>query len=270
MAVFIPLNQVEKIQTQMERSKAKFWWISDSDNTLIAENEEDSSTLDDSFNSLVDVLENLEGDWVYVTIRNKIPNKDEFGNFKRGANIKGIQKFEYRVRLKQAPGAGGSGRMQGINGFGAPEMLQGLYLQIGDLKAEMIRKESDAKIAALEEKLKQKKEGSTTDKLIDAVADKFVKAWNLEVTPGDNKTPVAENTTTTPAAPAGPKLTEEEQKKKSGQLSQNLKDLGAVLGPQTYTFLNDLAERAKQNPDFFKLFAEKSINKELNLKDLIK
>lgn len=251
MAVYLPLEKTDKIFSQMERSKARFWWVMDSDKTLISEYESEDGTYEDSYNALMDVINDLEGDYVFVIIRNKIPNKDEnTGDYKRGANIKGIQKFEYRVKLKGG-GSSSGGRINGFGGNDSMGAIMGLYNEMGTLRAELVRTEKDAQIKALEEKLKDGAAGSVTNQLIQSLTQEVVNFLKLKngMAIGPAATPVT-GTATPPAE--GKPLTEDEKKDAAANLSANMKKVTGVMGADFYKLFEALAVQADKSPENFK------------------
>jgi hypothetical protein len=274
MAVFLPVNKLDEIKRQMERAKpeqAKLWWVTETDGTSIAEQEDDNISLEDSFNELKGLLENMEGDWVYVTIRSKRPNKDEEGNYKRGANTKGVNKMVWRVRFHQGAGSGS----QQVRGIGSLGDIAGLYEKLIDMSGQLAEAKLNGKIEALEAKIAQKGKEGPWEAIANRVVDKLFEAYDKENPGATEKKPVAEktaapgSTTSKPADPEKP-LTEEEKKEQSKRMVKSITDLGNVLGRESYDLLENLAQRAKDNPDLFKIFAKKAVDMDLNLKDLIK
>lgn len=250
MAVFSTLEAVEK---QMERSGCHFWWCYDSDKTVISANKEKSQTVADSFELLKDLVESQEGDFVIIVIRSKLPNLAEDGTgYKKGGDNRSGEKYEFRIRIKQAPG------MQGRSNGSMDSGLHGLYTMLGEMKADNVRIAKDAEIAALTLKLEEAKKsndkGSYTDKMIDHIAKEFVKNLTGKETVSKKISDNVEEHTD-----ASYTL---DDKDKSKVIADGLGRVANVMKGETYDLIEKLGKMATDNPEEFKMQAKMILESE--------
>jgi len=154
----------------IRRNNAKYWRMYNTNATeVIDESQDETLSLDDSCTLLEDTLQGVTGTYVIVKASAKSGTEK-----RQGGNVK---LFTFKIDLKN-----NAGSVARFDPAGRSGGLQDLYREISDLKAELVRKETQNQIESFRRELQDMKdyrEMSPLDKLIESYVDKMIQSGQL-------------------------------------------------------------------------------------------